>query len=259
MKKEDNPQQQISALLHAFDAQHIVALIRHFGDAVQAFADESWEMCILKSGKFIEAAIKAISKHAGIAVPAGRKFKVDELIRQLEKLDRHALNDALRLVIPRACRFVYDIASNRGARHDPDEIDSNKMDAAVSVQVISWILAELVRYSQKGNLNPEEAEQVVDALIEKKYPVFEKIGEAIYINKNGLSAREVALLILYRKYPTRVDPDFLVEMLMKHNFSKKNANIAVDRIAGDVDADEKGYLKLRSPGRQKAAEILARK
>lgn len=259
MKKKSDPQQQISVLLQMFDAQHVASLIKHFSDAVNAFADESWEMCILKSGKFIEATIKAVSKHAGIAVPTGRKFKVDELIRQLEKLDRHVLDDALRLVIPRASRFIYDIASNRGARHDPDEIDPNKMDAAVSIQVVSWILAELVRYSQKGNLNPEEAEKVVDALMERKYPIFEKIGEAIYVNKNGLSAREVALLILYRKYPTRVDPDFLIGMLKKHNFSEKNANVAVARIVGDVDVDEKGHLKLRGPGRQKAAEILARK
>jgi hypothetical protein len=46
------------------------------------------------------------------------------------------LDDSIRLLIPRNCVFVYDIASN-SSRHDPDEIDPNKMDAIVVVQNVS--------------------------------------------------------------------------------------------------------------------------
>jgi hypothetical protein len=61
--------------------------------------------------------------------------------------------DGLRLQIPRACIFVYDITSNRGARHDSDEMNPNEMDATVILPVFSWMLAELARLSAKYSIN----------------------------------------------------------------------------------------------------------
>jgi CheY-like chemotaxis protein len=43
--------------------------------------------------------------------------------------NENTLSDSVRLTIPRACRFIYEIASNRGARHDADEVAANEMDA----------------------------------------------------------------------------------------------------------------------------------
>lgn len=255
MKQNAAHQQRISCLLNALDARHVSACLKHFGGAVHAFEDENWEESILKAGKFVEAAIKAIAKHAGLHILGGRKFKLNVLITQLEKLDCQVLDDALRLTIPRACRLIYDISSNRGARHDTDEVNPNKMDATVLVETMSWILAELVRYSQKGMVNPDKAVRVIDALMEKKYPAIENIDGRIYINKDNMSATNVAILILNYRYPERTGWGYLIEMLRRHGFTEKNAKVAVSRITNFVDDDENKGLRLRGSGRQKAVQI----
>jgi hypothetical protein len=61
------------------------------------------------------------------------------------------------------CTFIYDIASNRGGRHDPGEVDPNEMDAAAVVANMSWVVAELIRYAQKGAVNLAEAKQLVES------------------------------------------------------------------------------------------------
>ncbi len=86
-----------------------------------------WEDANAKAGKFGEAVLKALWRHAGEVVPSGKEFKAGKIMDQIEK--KMTLTDSLRLTIPRACRFTYEIASNRGARHDADEIEANEMDA----------------------------------------------------------------------------------------------------------------------------------
>jgi len=67
-----------------------------------------------KSRKFVEALLKAIANHCNVTFEAGRKFKVDRLMNDLTQLPHGSFDDSLRLLIPRACRVIYDIASNRG-------------------------------------------------------------------------------------------------------------------------------------------------
>lgn len=249
--------QEISNLLQVFNSKHINALLLHYRESVTKFEQGDWEGCILKAGKFIEAVIKALAVHGRLALPPARKFKVGNIVQQLNNLDSGKYDDVIRVLIPRNCVFVYDIASNRGARHDPAEIDPNKMDASVVIPNLSWILAEMVRFSQKGTMHPEEAVTVTDSLMEKKYPHSEDIDGRIYINRNNMSATDVALLILDRNYPRRTNQDYLIEMLQRHTFTEKNSKTAVERIKKYIDNDGNGGLILRGSGRQKAAEIRA--
>src|ERR1700721_1419134 len=112
------------------------------------------------------------------------------------------LPDSLRLTIPRACRWVYEIASNRGARHDADEVEANEMDASAVQALCSWILAEMVSYSQKG-LDLAEAKAVVDSVMKRRYPFIEEIDGRVYVDI-AESAREAAILILWHVYPKRI-------------------------------------------------------
>ena len=138
----------IEALLKpTFAATHVTALVKHYDAMINEFQRGAWEECIGKSGKFVEATLKALWVHTGNALPAARAFKVDGVINQLP--NAAGFDDTVRITIPRACRFVYDLASNRGARHDPAEVDPNSMDAHAVVATSSWILGELLRYAQK--------------------------------------------------------------------------------------------------------------
>jgi hypothetical protein len=98
-------------------------------DAVLTLLQRNWDDATAKTGKFVEAALKALATHAKAPIPPSRAFKADVYITQFGLLPAGTAADTVRLTIPRVCRFIYDIASNRGARHDPDEIDPNEMDA----------------------------------------------------------------------------------------------------------------------------------
>lgn len=257
MAKSTSRHDQIADLLQQFPRKHVTALLRHFSESVRAFENGEWESCILKAGKFVEAVAKALAGHTGLALPSAREFKVNKFVIQLGQLDSAKFDDSIRLLIPRNCVFVYDVASNRGSRHDPGDIDPNKMDAIAMVQNISWVLAELIRLSHKGALKPDDAADMVDGLMEKRYPDIEEIDGRLYVNRDGVSATDVALLLLERRYPARFNREELVSTLVRNNVRKSNARVAVSRIQKYADDDGEGNLKLRANGRQKAAHIRA--
>src|SRR5437899_3226379 len=133
-----------------FPARHVEALLQHFFRATNHFRKGEWEDCIGRAGKFVEAALKALSVAAGKTPASGRVFKADTVINELGQVPKGTVDDTIRIVIPRACRFVYEIACNRGGRHDPEEIDPNEMDATVALTNCSWVVAEMIRFAQKG-------------------------------------------------------------------------------------------------------------
>ncbi len=144
-----------------------------------------------------------------------------------------------------------------GVRHDPDEIDPNKMDAMVVIPVASWVLAELVRYADAGSSTPDATADLVDELTEKKFPLFEDIDGRTYINASKLKAPEIGLLLLNEAYPKRVGRESLIDQIRRHGVKQNAAAVAVSRLKNFVD-DDNGQWKLRGTGRNRAAEILSK-
>jgi len=242
-------------LSNTFNEPKVKTVINHYSKSIKKFQNNDWEGCILYVGKFVEATLKTLYLYCGLTLPRPREFKVNTIVDRLKNLDANQYDDIIRLLIPRACVFIYDIASNRGARHDPTEIDSNKMDANVSIQLMSWVMAEMIRFSQKGSIPPEDALTLIETLIEKKYPNFEEINGRIYVNIEGLSAPEIGLLLLNYKFPNRIAREKLVDMIKRHGISYNNASVAVTRIIKYVDCDRNNNLKIRGLGRKKADQI----
>lgn len=247
----DRTAQQL--LADSFAAKHVNAAVRHFQGAVREFQLRNWDDASAKAGRFIEAALKALWVYVGEAAPTGKHFSAGGIITSLEKKTGHA--DTIRLTIPRACRFAYEVASNRGARHDPDEIDASEMDAQTVVGICGWILAEMVRFSQKGRDLAEPAE-IVAGLVKRKYPYAEEIDGRVYTDV-GKSAKDVALLILYYVYPRRMSREVLIASVVRHSFKKSNAGVAVTRIAPYIDDDGAGMVRLRNSGLRQIEEIFA--
>lgn len=238
-----------------FPKKHVSSLLKHFSKAVVDFQEGEWENCIAKSGKFIEAVLKALFIYAGQTLPTGRGFKADLIINGLAQLPA-TVHDSIRLTIPRASRFVYDIASNRGGRHDADEIDPNEMDANAVMMTCSWILAEMIRLAQKGAVDLSQANALVESLVEKKYPLVENVDGRIYFHVPDKSAVDVALLALAYRYPKRMSKQELTETVKRNGFEEKNAKMAVQRISKFVDDDGAGQLRLLAPGLKKAELVM---
>jgi hypothetical protein len=247
-----------SLLTPVFPAKHVAAAVEHLAGATEAFGHSEWERCIAKAGKFIEAVLKALGTHCNVAFEQGRKFKADRVMTGLGQTPDGSFDDSLRLIIPRACRVVYDIASNRGARHDPHEINPNAMDAGIVVPVCSWIMAELIRFAQKGAVDPSEAAELVEGLMERKYPVVEVVGDRIYLHAKKKSAADVILVALARRHPRRMSKQQLISTAQNNGFSNHNADMAVSRIKKFVDKDEDGRVRLLGPGLRRAEEIIAK-
>jgi hypothetical protein len=246
----------LSLLLPTFERRHVAALLRHFSDMTEEFQKGDWEGAIAKSGKFLEAVLKALYVRTGHTPPTGKHFKVDAIITSLAGTPAASADDTIRLTIPRACRFMYDVASNRGGRHDPDEIDPNEMDAHAVVTQASWVLAEMIRHAQHGAATMEEAKATVESLMRRKYPLIEKIDGRTYFHGHKASGTDVALVILFDCYPKRIAADDLVTQVKSNKFSLHNARVAVTRIDRYVDRDKGGKLMLLAPGLVKAEAIL---
>lgn len=241
---------------HPLPAKHVDSLLRHFESAVDHFRSNKWEDCAAKAGKFVEATLKALAHIASVSAPSGRAFKVDTVVNLLRQTPAGSIDDAVRIIIPRCCTFIYEIASNRGGRHDPHEVNPNEMDAAAAVANISWVLAEMIRFAQKDAVDLAEAKQLVDSLTERKYPLIERVEGRFYFHKKNKSAVEVALVALDTRHPMRMSRRELIETVRRNGFTEENARMAVSRIAGLVDDDGSGRLRLLAPGRQKAEEIM---
>ncbi len=242
-------------LLERFVAKHVKAALRHFTEMIEEFQRCKWEKAIAKSGKFVEAVLKAIWVRAGETVPSGRQFKADTIMNQLPQKGA-VIDDSLRLTVPRACRVIYDIASNRGGRHDPDEVDPNEMDATVAISNAQWILAELVRVSQKGAAAPHEAAAKVSELTKRRYPLFEEIDARPY-TEVGKSARAVGLMILFFA-GKRMSCDELAKSIERHGYKASNAKMAVARLRNVVDDDGNGNVIIRTKGIKEAEALLGR-
>lgn len=236
-------------------ARHVTSAVGHFRAAALEFQRRNWDDATAKAGKFVEAVLKALAEHAKVTVPTGRAFKVDTYINALAQAP--GADDTVRLTIPRACRFIYEVASNRGARHDPDEINPNEMDATATLNLSAWALAELLRYSQRGGDSTETA-ALVAALMQRRYPFIEEVDGRVYFHVDGASARDIALLTLWRRHPRRIPRQELVEAVERHGFTENNANVAVTRLGRTVDDDGNGRLRLLVPGMQEAERLIER-
>lgn len=239
-------------------AKSVDALVKHFQSAVAEFHKGEWEKSLAKCGKFLEAVLKALLQEAGLPPQVGRQFKVENAINALAQVPNGTADDAIRLSIPRCCRFVYDVTSNRGGRHDPDEIDPNEMDSTAVLSACAWVLGEMVRYSQK-NADPAEAKTMVDTLVRRRYPFIDEIDGRAYIDlKSAGSARDLGLLILFNSGRKRMAREELIEAIVRQrrSITRANAVMAVTRLLDQVDDDGAGNLRLRASGFREAEALI---
>ena len=258
MLMSDGGQILTNTLKTKFDKGRSDTLVSYFSASIQRLEQGDWENSLVKSGKFVEATIKLIWTFAGKTLPRGKNFKAGVYAQKIingEITSTDISSDGVRLQIPRACIFLYDITSNRGGRHDSDEFTPNEMDAITASGLCSWILAELVRFCALSELSPDEAQKIVESVVKRRYPIFEEIEGRIYVDdKKHKSAIQCALMILYRRFPERMSKKELSAAVMRHNYSR-NA-LKYKRLEPFIDSNSNNNILLRSSGLKRVEEIL---
>ena len=211
-------------LIQKFEEKRVVSVIKYFLSVVQKFEEGDWENSLSNAGKFVEAIIKLLWVYGGKSLPVKQKdFKAGVYAQKIiDQISTTTIpEDGIRLQIPRASIFIYDITSNRGGRHDSEEVNANEMDSSTVLTMCSWILAEFVRFSAKGSMDIEETKKIIDSLTERCYSFFEEIDGRVYVDsKKFKSAPECGLLILYKIYPRRVSKDEFISYVKRHNFKQ---------------------------------------
>jgi hypothetical protein len=242
-------------LVSQFKASHVDNALKYYEAATEKFMAREWDRVAQDLGKFAEAVTKAIMAFGHITPTAtGRQFKVTNELRRFES-HQPPLPEVLRMVVPKALIFVTELVNNRLGRHDT-ELDPHEMDASAVMPTTSWVLAEFVRFCSP-NTDQNAAITLIQELTAKIVPFFEVIEGRTYVhNGHELKAEEIALLLLYHAYPSRMAYDELIKAVKRHGIAQSSAYAGVSKLKNFVDADDSGWV-LRAGGRKKGEALLA--
>jgi hypothetical protein len=119
------------------------------------------------------------------------------------------------------------------AEHASEEVNPNQMDAAVVVANCSWVLAELLRYAQKGAAELSQAVDLLAALTPKRFPAIENIDGRVSFTLKAL----VPVKFVYSHCGVTIRE--LIEAARRHGASPSNAKfrMGVSRLRQTVDND----------------------
>lgn len=177
-------------------------LIASLQEIAANYAEHRWEPAELNGGKLCEVSFTIIDgalKGTFAVKPSKPKNMVDSC-RALENLPTSASrvgDRSLRILIPRILAALYEIRNNRNVGHVGGDVDPNYLDATAVLSMSSWVVAELVRVFH--NVTTTEAQESVDALIERKLPVIWEVGSVRRVLDPKMAARVQTLLLLYQK------------------------------------------------------------
>src|SRR5713101_513921 len=149
-------------------------LLKSYREIGANFIEHRWGPSELDGGKFCEV-VYCIVEGAIAGKFAAKPSKPKDMTRACRALeglaaDAKRVGDrSLRILIPRVLLPLYEIRNNRGVGHIGGDVDPNFLDATSVYGMASWVLAELLRVFH--GISTEEAQQIVDALVERKHPL----------------------------------------------------------------------------------------
>jgi hypothetical protein len=115
--------------------------------------------------------------------------------RKLETVQATPINEAQRVIIPRALAFLHTLRNKRGTGHVGGDVDANAIDLITVARVADWIVCELLRLYHRLSL--EEAQSLLDKLSTRQMPDVWIIGETKRVLRTDLKAKDRAMLLLY--------------------------------------------------------------
>jgi hypothetical protein len=192
-------------------------LIEEYLEIKKRFAMNDWGPGQLKGGRFAEVVLR-IYQHLlseaitpfGTDIPAAEKTRILNTVTNASTIDTHLRQKTVPLV-----RLLLDFRNNRDVAH-LGGFDANSMDTLFVMTSATWILCELVRIY--GGYGMREAQEIVDGLSAKDYPVIiERHGE-LFIARHNLDAKQEVLVLLTRN--TSATTEFLETKIGDSNKSR---------------------------------------
>jgi len=177
-------------------------LFKSYEEITTNFAEHRWEPSELNGGKLCEVVYTIIHDVLTGSVSARPSKPKNMLLacQQLEQLPAQpgrVGDHSLRILIPRMLSALFDFRNNRGVGHAGADVDPNFMDATAVYSMASWILAEMVRVFHA--IPPQEAQEVVDALVERKIGLVWQVEEIKRVLNPKMNKVDQTLVLLYSK------------------------------------------------------------
>ena len=205
---KDIPSSLRSELLHEFDKM------------LRNYSEMRWEPSELNGGKFSEIVYTILKGYIDGSYPtsASKPRNFPESCKKLENADLTKTPHSFRILIPRLLPGIYDVRNNRSVGHVGGDVDPNRMDATIVVEMGKWILAELVRVYHGTTVS--QAQSVVDRIVEKTIPILWDLPDGrIRVLNPTLSMRDRTLVVLYKLYPDSISEADLVRNIEHSNAS----------------------------------------
>jgi hypothetical protein len=172
-------------------------LIQSYLDLKKNATETRYDAAGLAAGKLCEVVLRFLQQKVhGSFTPFGTKINnyADEC-RRLTTGSATSGNESERVVLPRALLFLYTMRNKRGIGHIGGDVDANGIDIATMAKAADWIVCELIRINH--GLSLEEAQDIVDGLCVRQLPAIWEVAGKRRVLKDGLKAKDQALLLLY--------------------------------------------------------------
>ncbi len=194
-------------------------LLECYQDIVSAYIERRWRASELDGGRFCEIVFSIVEGALAGKMPT-KAYKPGKMLQACQALEsvpsdpKRVGDRSLRVMIPRLLPVLYEVRNNRNVGHVGGDVNPDHMDAEAVQSMASWVMAELVRIFHKTST--KEAEETVDALVERKTPLIWEIEGTKRVLDHEMVAKDQALLLLHHTTGW-VDSEQLVEWVEYSN------------------------------------------
>lgn len=194
-------------------------LIGEFNNIVTSFIEHRWTSSELHGGRFCEVVYSILDGYSKGQYDSSPS-KPQNFADACRKLENHThVPRSFQILIPRLLLALYEIRNNRNVGHIGGDVNPDFMDSSITITISSWILAELIRVFH--NVSTQQAQKLVDSLVERRLLVIWKSGDIKRVLKTDLSLKDQIILLLHSS-TSKVTLDQLFSWIEPHNRSYFN-------------------------------------
>lgn len=231
-------------------------LLSEFSQIVSNFMERRWSSAELSGGRFCEVVYTILEGYANGGYPPVPK-KPPDFVTACRNLEKHTkIPRSFRILIPRFLPGLYEIRNNRNVGHVGGDVNPDLMDSSAVVSIASWVLAELIRVFH--NINTEEAQQIVDRLAERQFPIVWKSGDMRRVLKPNLPLKDQVILLLASCQGKVLFDDLMkwTGYKNKSHFKKSLRKLHTLRLI-EFPENSTNEVDLLPPGSERASNIIS--
>lgn len=230
-------------------------LVAEYQDIVCNYMERRWRPSELSGGRFCEIIYTILDGHAS-GTYAASPIKPGNFVDACRKLEQNTnVPRSFQILIPRLLPALYEIRNNRNVGHVGGDVDPNHMDSVAVLTTANWIMAELVRVLHQLP-SMEEAQTVVDALVERRTPLIWQNGNVKRVLDVKMPLPEQVLVLLASATGPTLAGDLLAwtECSGRSYLNKLLRRLHKNR---EVEFNEQtDEVSILPPGSKRAEEVL---